>query len=88
MSPACFHETLSTALQSVVRDGGHLTLLFHPFLEEQEGRFQVMRGVLEELHRLAEDGRVWCAPQRDVASWVRERPQAFRDGLQLDPTEA
>jgi peptidoglycan/xylan/chitin deacetylase (PgdA/CDA1 family) len=87
-SPARFRETLSSALQSVVRDGGHLTLLFHPFLEEQEDRFEIMRGALEELRALAQDGLVWCAPYRDVASWVRERPGAFGNRLQLDPTEA
>jgi peptidoglycan/xylan/chitin deacetylase (PgdA/CDA1 family) len=88
LSPFRFRETLSSALRSVVRDGGHLTLLFHPFLEEQEDRFEIMRGALEELRDLAEDGLVWCAPYRDIASWVRERPGAFGNGLQLDPTEA
>jgi peptidoglycan/xylan/chitin deacetylase (PgdA/CDA1 family) len=88
LSPSRFRETLSSALQGVVRDGGHLTLLFHPFLEEQEDRFETLRGALEELRDLAEDGVVWCAPCRDVASWVRGRPGAFGNGLQLDPTEA
>jgi peptidoglycan/xylan/chitin deacetylase (PgdA/CDA1 family) len=88
LSPVRFREVLSSVLQGVVRDGGHLTLLFHPFLEEQEDRFGIMRGALEELGDLAEDGVVWCAPYRDVASWVRERPEAFDNGLQLDPTEA
>jgi peptidoglycan/xylan/chitin deacetylase (PgdA/CDA1 family) len=88
LSPVRFRETLSSALQGVVRNGGHLTLLFHPFLEEQEDRFETMRGALEELRDLAEDGVVWCAPYRDVASWVRGRPGAFSNGLQLDPTEA
>ena len=88
MSPFHFRETLSSALQGVVRDGGHLTLLFHPFLEEQEDRFEIMRGALKELRDLAQDGLVWCTPYRDLASWVRERPGAFGNGLQLDPTEA
>ena len=88
MSPFHFRETLSSALRGVFRDGGHLTLLFHPFLEEQEDRFEIMRGALEELRDLAEDGLVWCAPYRDVVSWVREWPEAFSNGPQLDPTEA
>jgi peptidoglycan/xylan/chitin deacetylase (PgdA/CDA1 family) len=88
LSPIRFKETLSSALRGVVRDGGHLTLLFHPFLEEQEDRFGIMRGALEELRDLAEGGLVWCAPYRDMVSWVRERPEAFGNGLQLDPTEA
>jgi peptidoglycan/xylan/chitin deacetylase (PgdA/CDA1 family) len=88
LSPFRFRETLSATLQGAVRDGGHLTLLFHPFLEEQEDRFEIMRGALEELRQLAEDRVVWCAPHRDVASWVRGRPEALRNRLQLDPTEA
>ncbi|MDQ3863039.1 MAG: polysaccharide deacetylase family protein [Actinomycetota bacterium] len=88
LSPVRFREMLSSALQSVVRDGAHLTLLFHPFLEEQEDHFEIMRGALEELGDLAEDSIVWCAPYRDVASWVREHPEAFDNSLQLDPTEA
>jgi len=88
ISPVHFRKTLSSALQDVVRDGGHLTLLFHPFLEEQEDRFEIMRGALEELRDLAQDGSVWCAPYRDVDSWVRERPETLSEGFQLDPTEA
>jgi peptidoglycan/xylan/chitin deacetylase (PgdA/CDA1 family) len=88
MSPVRFRKTLSSALQGVVRDGGHLTLLFHPFLEDQEDRFEIMRGALEELRTLAQDGLLWCAPHRDTVSWVRERPEAFSNHLQLDSTEA
>jgi peptidoglycan/xylan/chitin deacetylase (PgdA/CDA1 family) len=88
MSPVRFRETLSSALQGVVRDGGHLTLLFHPFLEEQEDRFDIMRGALEELRDLAEGGLVWCVPQRDMVSRIRERPEAYGNHLQLDYTEA
>ena len=83
-----FRETLSSALQGVVREGGHLTLVFHPFLVEQEDRFEIMRAALEAVRDLTQDGLVWCAPCRDVVSWVRERPGAFGNGLRLDPTEA
>jgi hypothetical protein len=88
LSPVHFRETLSSALRGVVRDGGHLTLLFHPFLEEQDDSFEVMREALEELGDLVRDGVVWCAPHREVASWVLENPRAFGNGLQFDPTEA
>jgi hypothetical protein len=47
-----------------------------------------MRGALEELRVLVEDRTVWCAPHRDVASWVRNHPGGFGDGLELDATEA
>ena len=88
LPPVRFRETLSSALQGVVRDGGHLTLVFHPFLFFQEDRFGIMRGALEAVRDLAQDGLVWCAPCRDVVSWVREHPGAFGNGLRLDLTEA
>jgi hypothetical protein len=88
LPPARFRKTLGSALRDIVRDGGHLTLIFHPFLEEQEDRFETMHGALEELRVLVEDRTVWCAPHRDVASWVRDRPGDFGDGLELDSTEA
>jgi peptidoglycan/xylan/chitin deacetylase (PgdA/CDA1 family) len=88
LSPARFRKTLGSALRGIVRDRGHLTLIFHPFLEEQEDRFEIMRGALEELRVLVEDRTVWCAPHRDVASWVRNHPGGFGDGLELDATEA
>jgi hypothetical protein len=65
-----------------------MTLIFHPFLEEQEGRFEIMRGTLEELRVLVEECAVWCVPHRDVASWVRRHQGDFGDGLELDSTEA
>jgi hypothetical protein len=88
LSPARFQDTLGSALQGIVRDGGHLTLVFHPFLEEQEDRFEIMRGSLGELRALVEDHAVWCAPHRDIASWVLQHPGDFGDGLGLDSTEA
>jgi peptidoglycan/xylan/chitin deacetylase (PgdA/CDA1 family) len=88
LSPIRFRRTLSMALQSIARDGGHLTLLFHPFLEEQEDRFRIMREALEELRVLVEDHEVWCAPHRDVASWIRRHSAYFGNGIELDPSEA
>ena len=81
LPPAGFRRTLSTALQSIVRDGGHLTLLFHPFLEDQEDRFRIMREALEGLRQRVEDREVWCAPHRDVASWIRRHPEDFGNGV-------
>jgi len=88
LPPARFRETLGSVLRDIVRDGGHLTLVFHPFLEEEEDRFEIMREALEELRVLVEAHTVWCAPHRDVASWVRQRPGDFGKGLELDGTEA
>ena len=88
LAPSRFWETIKTTLESTVRDGGHLSLLFHPFLEDEQDRFEVMHEILEDLSALTRDGTLWCALYRDVASWVRRHPEAFGDELRLDLTEA
>ena len=88
LSPVRFGEKISAALESAVRDGEYLTLVFHPFLEDQEDRFEAMRTALQELRTLVKDRKVWCAPHRDLAAWVRGHPGDFVDSLELDPTEA
>lgn len=85
-TPSHFGETIKATLESTVRDGGHTSLLFHPFLEEQRDRFEVMRTALETLRILGED-EIWCAPYQDVASWVRTRPKEFSGEPYLDFTE-
>ena len=87
LPPARFRETLDSALQGVVRDGGHLTMVFHPFLENEEDRFGIMREALEELRVLVENRVLWCAPHQDVASWVSGHPEAFGDGFEPDHLE-
>jgi peptidoglycan/xylan/chitin deacetylase (PgdA/CDA1 family) len=61
--PAALREAIMTALDR----GGHLTLVFHPFLTEPEERFQVLREVLGRLR----DGALRCAPCREVAASIR-----------------
>jgi peptidoglycan/xylan/chitin deacetylase (PgdA/CDA1 family) len=88
MSPVRFREEIRSALEGAARDGGHLSLVFHPFLEDQEDRVEVMGTALQELRVLVEDRTVWCAPHRDLASWIRIHPGGFVNSLKLDPTEA
>ena len=88
LSPVSFGEKIRSALDGAVRDGGYLPLVFHPFLEEQEDRFEIMRTALEELRDLVEARTIWCAPHRDLASWVHRHPGDFVNSLELDPTEA
>lgn len=60
-------KRLLAALETVARDGGHLCLLFHPFLSVEEEHRGVMRDVLEEVRRLVGTRAVWCAPCGDAA---------------------
>ena len=88
LSPVRFGEKIRSALESAVRDGGYLTLVFHPFLEEHKDRFEITRTALEELRDLVEARTIWCATHRDLASWVHRHPGDFVNSLELDPTEA
>ena len=88
--PHRFGETLDAALRDAIAAGRHLSVLFHPFLAEPEERFDVMGRHLAAVHRLVDDGVLWCAPYRDVAAWVRGRADgegAFEE-LGLDATAA
>ena len=78
LSPAHFRERLRSELKEAVRKRRYMSLLFHPFVEEKEECFEVMRSTLDELHTLVYDGTVWCAPCHEVAEWVRKHPRDSR----------
>lgn len=67
LPPHAFEEHLLATIQQVVDSGGYASILFHPFLQTSDEKLAVMDRVLA---RLASDSSVWCAPCRDVASWV------------------
>lgn len=62
-------------VDSAIERGGYLSVLFHPFLTNAPERVQAMETVLEYLARKRDEGQVWLARCRDVASWVRVHPE-------------
>ena len=87
LPPSHLRETFGSAMRDALREGNHLSLLFHPFLEDPQERFVAMRSVLRELRGLVRAGAVWCAPHRDVASSILCSPGAFRHKTRLDQTK-
>lgn len=71
-------ERLLSALATVARDGGHLCLLFHPFLSVEEEHRGVISDVLEAVRRLTEAGTVWCATCGGVAEHLLLRGERSR----------
>jgi peptidoglycan/xylan/chitin deacetylase (PgdA/CDA1 family) len=71
LPPERLRTAVMAALEETVRERGFLSLLFHPFLTEPEERFAVLRDVVERLRALDDEGALWCAPCRDVATAVR-----------------
>jgi peptidoglycan/xylan/chitin deacetylase (PgdA/CDA1 family) len=83
-----FGETLDAALADAIETGRHLPVVFHPFLAEPDPRFDVMRRHLAAVRSLVDDGRLWCAPHRDVAAWMSDTAEggAGFEELRLDAT--
>lgn len=74
LGPGEFGEWLMGRIEEVVESGGFLSVLFHPFLQTDEEKFALMEKVLK---RIGEDGRIWVAPCKEIAEWVRQHPELF-----------
>lgn len=74
LSPRAFEEYLLSAIQAAVDSGGYMSILFHPFLQTSEEKMAVMDRILS---RLTSDPSIWCAPCRDVASWIAANPTSL-----------
>ncbi|BBL80272.1 putative polysaccharide deacetylase [Rubrobacter xylanophilus] len=87
LPPSRLQEALDAALAETPHRHGHLSLLFHPFLQEPEERFTVLRHSLERLQRLVAEGAVRCAPCREIAAQIPERDDPTASKPRLDLTE-
>lgn len=81
LSPSRLEERMRAAIEETVAAGSYLALLFHPFLERDEERFDSMRRVIQEVAR---HGDVWCAPCIEQAEWVHAHRSSFKLDPQLD----
>lgn len=73
LSPTLFRARLHSALSRAVQNRSYLSLLFHPFVEEKEEYFALMRSTLEELRDLVRAGSIWGVPCSAVAEWMLSR---------------
>lgn len=72
--PAAFRKYLLARFEELKREGGYISILFHPFLQTSEEKFQVLEEVLE---KISSDEELWVAPCNEVATWVTEHAEAF-----------
>lgn len=72
--PGEFKEYLLRKFEEIKREGGYVSVLFHPFLTTDPERLGVLEEVLEYL-RLDEE--IWVAPCVEVAKWVTEHREDF-----------
>lgn len=73
LPPERFASAVSALVASAAVAGEHLVVVLHPFLEHEEERQHVLRGVL----RAIAEADVWCATCADVASAMRANPAPF-----------
>lgn len=76
MGPQVLEDYLMRRISETVESNGHLTMLFHPFLQTSKERLLVMRNIVE---RISNDVDIWCAPYNQVAEWIQNHPDSFKD---------
>jgi peptidoglycan/xylan/chitin deacetylase (PgdA/CDA1 family) len=63
-------------IDDAIEQGGFLSLLFHPFLTDDEERMQAMETVVQHLVRRRDEGKLWLARCKDMEEWIRDHPDA------------
>jgi peptidoglycan/xylan/chitin deacetylase (PgdA/CDA1 family) len=84
LPPVALRATLGDALQQATSHGAFLATLFHPFLADADDRLEALCAVLTDIHTLAAEHAVWCAPLREIAAWMLQAPGASSWDLRLD----
>ncbi|GAB7352665.1 hypothetical protein MBLNU459_g3029t1 [Dothideomycetes sp. NU459] len=87
LGPEVLRERLLRRVDEVVDEGGFLALLFHPFLQTDERRMEVMEEVVAYVKSKEKEEGVWIAQCRDVADWILANPESFGDDPGWDMAE-
>ncbi|KAL1852439.1 hypothetical protein Daus18300_012198 [Diaporthe australafricana] len=74
LGPKDFREYLLRRIEEVKKEGGYMSILFHPFLTTDEDRMAVLEEVVK---KIGSDGDIWCAPCSEVATWVKDHRNNF-----------
>ena len=82
--PSVVVEWFLRQIDETVEKGSFLSLLFHPFLNNEQERMQAMEDVLQHLVKRRDEGKIWIGRMRDVEEWVREHPDVLGEDPQWD----
>lgn len=82
-APAELLEALLASVETCVLTGGYLSIIFHPFLNIEPDRLDVVSAIVE---RVKGDHRIWSAPCREIADWVLTARDLFPREPLLDET--
>lgn len=83
-SPSVLVDWFTRQVDEAIDKGGFLSLLFHPFLNNDEDRLHAMETVLQHLVKRRDEGKIWLAKARDIEEWVREHPGILGEDPQWD----
>ena len=76
--PSALQQTLDRLLDE---PGTYQTLLFHTQLLGEEDEWHVFE---HTMRRVTADANVWCANQRELATWMLTHAEQFPTALNLD----
>lgn len=85
LSPQVLKERLCKRIDQVIKDGGYLALLFHPFLQTDDEKMGVMEDVLNYVQERRD--LIWISQCKDVAEWIKKHPEGFGDDPGWDRAE-
>jgi peptidoglycan/xylan/chitin deacetylase (PgdA/CDA1 family) len=68
-------------LDDVVATGGYVSLLFHPFLQREQGHFEAMAQIIAAVARRDD---IWCATCAEHADWALQHPGLLATDGELD----
>jgi peptidoglycan/xylan/chitin deacetylase (PgdA/CDA1 family) len=82
--PDGVRAALLASIEDALPLGGHVVAVLHTWMIELER--DAVRDVLERVRRGVEQGDLWAAPCRDVASWMADHAASFSAPPILDRT--
>jgi peptidoglycan/xylan/chitin deacetylase (PgdA/CDA1 family) len=82
IEPAAFIAFLEAEIEALPRNGGHTTIVLHPFMLDWLG----WERLDQLLDCIAADQNLWVAPSAEIAGHVLTYRESFRGQTVLDPT--
>ena len=83
-TPDVLIESYTAQIDEAIENGGFMSLLFHPFLNNAQERLEAMEIVLQHLAKRRDEGKIWLARCQDVEQWIREHPTVVSDDPEWD----
>lgn len=81
LPPARLVAAVEQVLDEIVAAEGYVSLLFHPFLQADDGHFAAMEQIVSTVARREE---IWCATCAEHADWALRHPELLAPDPELE----